>query len=194
MTHEKHKTSPARLHRKKRKAIDEPGHAHFLTFSCWKRFPLLSKDRARQWLIEAMESSRQKLNLAIWAYVIMPEHVHVLILPREKVYEMRRVLAAFKSSVSRAAKSYLQKTGQTQWLARLTTRHGDREVFRFWQPGGGYDTNLWNDRPIEQVIDYIHANPVRRGLVERPTDWKWSSARAYAGISTEPLNVDQVVR
>jgi len=51
---------------------------------------------------------------------------------------------------------------------------------------------VWAEKTIEQVIDYIHANPVRRGLVERPTDWLWSSAQAHAGDDDVPLKIDPV--
>ncbi|WP_417851928.1 REP-associated tyrosine transposase [Thalassoglobus sp.] len=179
-------------HHKKRRAINEAGHAHFITFSCWKRQPLLSKDRSREWVITAMEKMREAQNVAIWAYVIMPEHIHLLILPREENYEMRRILAALKAPVSRAAKQFLMERNEQQWLQRLTTKHGHRETFRFWQPGGGFDSNLWSEKPIENVIDYIHANPVRRGLVIRPSDWAWSSARAHLGDEGVPLKIDQV--
>ena len=185
-------TSADMKQRKQRRAINEPGHAHFLTYSCWKRWPLLSKDRSRQWVIDVIEQTRQSLNISVWAYVIMPEHVHLLILPRDRHYEMRRILSALKAPISRAAKMHLQHFENQAWLDKLTTHHGKRETFRFWQPGGGYDGNLWNTKPIHDVIDYIHANPVRRGLVERPTDWRWSSAQAHAGMRDVPLTVDTV--
>ena len=178
--------------RNTRRASNEAGQLHFLTLSCWKGWPLLSKDRSRGWCIEAFDRMRRELDVAIVAYVIMPEHIHLLILPRQRNYEIRRILASIKSPVSRQAKSHLVETGQTAWLDRLTSHHGDRTVFRFWQPGGGFDKNLWSERPIENVIAYIHANPVRRGLTERPTDWLWSSAGAYAGLRNTPLAVDLV--
>lgn len=105
---------------------------------------------------------------------------------------MRRILAALKSPVSRRAKEHLQVTGNTEWLERLTASHGNRRVFRFWQPGGGYDKNQWNERPIRETIDYIHANPVRRGLVAGPAQWKWSSAGVYAGHTDGALAIDSV--
>jgi putative transposase len=182
-------TSP---YRKRRHSINEPGHAHFVTFSCWKRWPLLSKDRSRQWVIDSLNQSRKSLDIAIWAYVIMPDHVHLLILPRESGYEMRRILSGIKAPVSRSAKRYLQDTGDIEWLERLTAGHGDRKTFRSWQPGGGYDSNLFKLKTIRETIDYIHANPVRRGLVERPSDWKWSSAAAHEGLSPTPLSIDQI--
>ncbi|QDU40556.1 Transposase IS200 like protein [Maioricimonas rarisocia] len=180
-------------HRKRRRAINEPGHAHFLTCSCWQQWPLLNGDRSRRWVLEAMQRLRTRLRVTIWAYVIMPEHVHILLRPQDREYEMRRILAALKAPVARRAKAHLQATHNREWLIRLTTSHGKRQVFRSWQPGGGYDQNLWSERPIQEVSDYIHANPVRRGLVDRPTDWIWSSARSHAGLPGSLLDVDKVV-
>jgi putative transposase len=176
--------------RKRKKTYDEPGHAHFLTFSCVHRWPLLNKDRSRRWFINALQNARDKLDFDIWAYVIMPEHAHVHIWPRRRKYRMRSILAAIKRPVAVEVKRFLIESNETEWLARLTVRKGDRDVFRLWQPGGGYDTNLSNDRPIENVMEYIDDNPRRRGLVQRATDWYWSSARWHAGQQDGPIEVD----
>lgn len=68
-----------RLIRKTRVVWNHPHHAHFLTFSCFKRLPLLNHDRSRRWVVAALESTRATHHLALWAYVIMPEHVHILL-------------------------------------------------------------------------------------------------------------------
>lgn len=62
--------------------------------------------------------------------------------------------------------------------------------FRFWQAGGGYDRNVGDESTLRTMIDYIHQNPVRRGLVDRPEDWIWSSARWYAGLDPVVLEMD----
>jgi hypothetical protein len=72
-------------HRKACKRYNTPGHAHALTFSCFRRQAFLSKDQSRQWLIEAIDRARQKLHFHVWAYVIMPEHAHLLVWPTEPV-------------------------------------------------------------------------------------------------------------
>jgi putative transposase len=61
---------------------------------------------------------------------------------------------------------------------------------RFWQPGGGYDRNVVEIAAVHQIIEYIHANPVRRGLVACAEDWEWSSARWYAEIRPVPIEMD----
>lgn len=178
--------------RKTRKAWDEPGHAHFLTYSCQKRWPLLSKNRTRRWVVQAMEKTRRDLNIALWACVIMPEHVHIVLLPREPDHAMRRIMASLKRSVSDHARDYLKATGNTEWLDKLTVRYPSRTVFRFWQPGGGYDCNIWKEKTLMDVIEYVHANPVRRGLVEHPEGWEWSSARFWAGHEDVPIKMDPI--
>ena len=77
------------------------------------------------------------------------------------------------------------------FLAKLTVTRGDgTKEKRFWQAGGGYDRNVIEPTTLAKVIEYIHLNPVRRGLVERPEDWAWSIARWYAGFRPVPLEMD----
>lgn len=181
------------MSRKTCRRINESGHAHELTFSCYKRLPLLSRDRSRSWLVEAIEAARQTMRFGLWAYVIMPEHVHILLHPRDRSYQISRVLWQIKHPVGQRAIRYLQDHA-ADWLKHLTIvgADGTRER-RFWQVGGGYDRNITEDTTVRGVIDYIHLNPVRRGLVERPEDWEWSSARWYAGIRPVPIEIDPTV-
>jgi putative transposase len=85
------------------------------------------------------------------------------------------------------------KSNAPEWLARVTLREGSRLRHRFWQPGGGYDRNITSTEALRAVIEYIHANPVRRGLVARAEDWEWSSARWYAGLRPAKLQMDDRV-
>ncbi len=177
--------------RKTRRAWNEPGHAHFVTYSCVGRLPLLSRILARRWVIESLSRARRELRLALWSYAIMPERVHGVVVPRDEVYRMKDVLVALKRPVAEAARRHLEKTGQLNWLRRLTVRYPSRNVFRFWQPGGGFDRNVFRERTVGSVIEYIHANPVRRGLVRRPEEWRWSSAAYWAGVADVPHKMDQ---
>jgi len=123
----------------------------------------------------------------------MPEHVHLALRPHGSGSDVSRILYDLKRPVSVKVKRWLQQIGQAEWLRRLSARHGSRKVFHFWQPGGGFDKNVWQERAISEIIDYIHANPVRRGLVERPTDWLWSSARCWAGMDRVLLEIDPLL-
>ena len=95
------------------------------------------------WVIDALMRTRQELDVALWAYVIMPEHVHLLLHPRAPEYEMRRILALLKQPVAKAARKWLEENRQTAWLQTLTVVYPSRSIFRFWHPGGGFDHNVF---------------------------------------------------
>ena len=164
----------------RRPAFNEPGHAHELTFACFRRHAFLAADRTCQWLADAINDARAKLDFALWAYVFMPEHVHLMIYPRRPVYDIRTILKAIKEPVSRNAVAHLC-VHAPEWLPRITVRHGKRQERCFWQAGGGYDRNVFEPTTLLAMIEYIHNNPVRRGLVARAELWKWSSAGWFEG-------------
>ena len=96
-----------------------------------------------------------------------------------------------KEPVARKAVAYL-KTAAPAWLARIRVSEGSRIRHRFWQPGGGYDRNITTEAVLRAMIDNIHANPVRRGLVSKAEDWEWSSARWYAGMRPVKIEMDDM--
>ena len=174
-----------------RRSFHEPGHAHELTFSCYRRFPFLKTDRTCQWLSESLEEARQVHCFSLWAYVFMPDPVHLLIFPEEEAADMGQILKAIKAPVARKAIAYLAETAPA-WLPRITKCRGKKNERLFWQSGGGYDRNVIEPATLLSMIDYIHANPVRRQLVERPRDWKWSSAAWYDDLTLVPIEVDPI--
>ena len=183
-------SSPA--YRKKVKHHNIAGDAHFLTFSCYRRYQLLSRDRSRLWLIDSRESARNRHGFHLWAWVIMPEHVHVLLWMPDAEMEADKILASIKKPVSHKAVRYLKQHAPS-FLKKLTVVNANRTYHRFWQPGAGWDENLFNPPAIHNAIQYIHDNPVRRRLVEKATDWPWSSARDWAGIGHPCIQVDRTV-
>ncbi len=179
-------------HRKRVKHFDLRGDAHFLTFSCYRRMQLLSKDRTRLWFVEALNKARVKHQFDLWAWVIMPEHIHLLIYPRKPSYKTAKILASLKKPVGYQAIQFL-KENAPDFLQRLTVVNKNRTYRRFWQAGPGYDENLEDLQAVNEVIEYIHNNPVRRGLVSKPADWLWSSARDWAGLGHPHITVDRTL-
>lgn len=110
--------------------------------------------------------------------------MHLLVWPRAPTYNDSDFLKRVKEPVSREAMMYL-KTHAPEWLPRLRVLRGDKVEHHFWQPGRGFDRNVERPRTLQAMIDYIHLNPVRKGLVAQARDWKWSSAGWYGG---QPLN------
>jgi putative transposase len=135
-------------HRKKLKRHNEPGHARFLTFSCYRRLPLLSKDRTRLWFLDALTAARVKSRFELWAWVIMPDHVHLLIHPSGTAGRVSDLLNSIKKSTADRALRYLRKQ-RSSFLDRLAVRG----THRFWQAGGGWDQNVVAARRIVAIIE-----------------------------------------
>lgn len=174
----------------RRKSFNVTGHAHELTFSCYRRYPFLRADRCCQWLAAAITTARQRHNFAVWGFVFMPDHVHLIILPRNEHYSISRILESIKRPVGSEAIRYLESVS-SPWLARLTRQRGQRTERLFWQSGGGYDRNITSPRTLLRMLDYLHENPVCKGLAIRSEDWFWSSAGHYAG-GCSPIAVDPI--
>ena len=121
------------------------------------------------------------------AFVFMPEHVHLLVVPLSSNPEIDRYLARIKQPFSKSIKELLLHT-KSPLVDRLTVQERPGKIcFRFWQEGPGYDRNLQREASVLAAIDYIHNNPVRRNLCEVAANWRWSSAAFYA---SEPLRQD----
>lgn len=130
-------------------------HLHFLTFSCYHRLPFLITADARDLFESALERTRQRYHFVVKGYVVMPEHVHLLVSePRED--SLASALKALKLSVTRR-----------------------RQERPFWQ-ARYYDFNVWSAEKEIEKLKYIHRNPVTRRLVAKPEDWAWSSFRHCA--------------
>jgi putative transposase len=177
--------------RRHRRNYNDPGHAHELTFSCFKRFKFLHAERTCQWLAEAIEDARASLNFDLWAFVFMPEHAHLIVHPRDVAYDIAEIKKAIKSPVGDKAIRFLLAESPA-WIPRITRKRGSKTERLFWQSGGGFDRNVITPATLMKMIDYIHMNPVRRELVERPEMWKWSSAAWYLGTGKPPIVPDPI--
>ena len=181
---------PQKVHRKECRRENIPGHAHFLTFSCFQRRRFLIKDRTRKWLVESIAIAMETHRVDLWAYVIMPEHVHLVVFPREEQYDIGAILKSIKQPVAKRAVNFVRDEAP-EFARHMEERrpNGDRSL-RFWQRGGGYDRNLYSDGEVWEKIQYIHGNPVKRGLVGTEIEFLWSSAADFAGIRSGPLDLN----
>lgn len=142
------------------------GDLHFLTFSCYGRRPLLGTIGARTLFVETLEEMRERHKFLVVGYVVMPEHVHLMISepPATPPWE---ALKALKQRVSRDMRQ------------NPKTPHGSiAALAQFWQTRF-HDFNVHSWRKRREKLNYIHANPVKRGLVTSQADWPWSSYHYY---------------
>jgi putative transposase len=166
-------------HRKRVRHYHDAGHAHELTFSCYHRWPLLTNDVWRAMLAESVDRATQGHRYRLTAFVFMPEHVHLMVYPLPQAGTIEALLKGIKRPFSYRIKQLLIRS-ESPLLQGLTIRQRPGvQTFRYWQEGPGYDRNFSKASTVLAAIDYLHQNPVRRGLVKRAVDWKWSSARYY---------------
>ena len=166
-------------HRKTVKHFLVAGHFHELTFSCYRRKPLLTNDVWRERLARSIDRACEQEDFQLNAFVFMPEHVHLLVLPGTEKASISRLLARIKQPFSKEIKRILTEH-ESQLLDTLTVRERPgKHCFRFWQEGPGFDRNLFKPAAVEASMQYIHLNPVKRKLCQRAIDWRWSSARFY---------------
>jgi putative transposase len=147
------------------------GDIHFITFSCFQRRPLLGCCESRTFFANILDEVRVRHGLGLYGYVVMPEHVHVLMGERGSC------------NPSKAMQVVKQKAS-----ARIA---GSGSKTPFWQRRF-YDFNVWSIEKVKEKLDYMHANPVKRGLVEHPGDWGWSSWSHYAKGGKGLIEIDSV--
>ena len=168
------------------KRIEEQGHARYLTCSCFRRLPLFGNDHIKDSFLDQLLLVRQRVSFSLYAWVIMPEHIHLLLTPHLPEVTVTDVLRAMKRPFASTVLSRWRLL-DAAILGRVRDARGDAH---FWLAGGGYDRNIVSEHELREKVEYIHKNPVRRDLVERPSDWTWSSARWYErreGPAMDPL-------
>jgi len=141
--------------------------------------PLLVGDAVRRLVCESIDRAMSTQQFRLAAFVLMPDHVHLLVYPVTPDPRIDRLLLAIKRPASFRIKRLLQDRQSPLLKQRTIRERPGKSAFRFWQEGGGYDRNLSQVTTTLSAIDYIHMNPVRRGLVPQSRHWKWSSARWY---------------
>jgi putative transposase len=163
------------------------GHLHFITFSCYRRRPLLGSVRERNAFVRALNEVRDKFGFALAGYVVMPEHVHLLI-GEPKLGNPSTVIQSLKLRVSKR----MRRPGRRTCASQKSFAFGEPGLeSRFWQ-ARFYDFNVYSAKKRREKLEYTHRNPVTRRLVEDPKNWLWSSYAAYSGRGTPLLTIDFV--
>lgn len=150
-----------------------------MTFSCYRRMPLLTNDPWRRMLAKGIDRAAERHGFRVVAFVFMPEHVHLLTYPTTATVRLDLFLKAVKRPFSWRVKQRLIEARSPLLKTLTVAERPGVSRFRFWQEGGGYDRNLRTEDATLAAVDYIHLNPVRRGLRDQAVCWKWSSARYH---------------
>jgi REP-associated tyrosine transposase len=164
------------------------GHLHFLTFSCYRRLPLLKGARARDVFVRELAKLREELQFKLIGYVVMPEHVHLLLCEPPQGTPST-VLHKLKLRVARKMRKRRRSVPLGQM--RLPFEESGEPLRAFWQ-ARFYDFNVYSERKKIEKLNYMHGNPVLRGLVKHPKDWPWSSWAFYAKGEAGLVKIDPV--
>jgi putative transposase len=155
------------------------GQSHFVTFCCYHRDRLFTTDASRIFEL-ALDRVLRSFRLQVYGYVVMPEHVHLLLSePQLGMPPLKPKPGLSGPPVGLSAPQQNTLADALKSLKQGVSRRLIGDADHFWQKRY-YDFNIRNYAQFVEKLRYIHRNPVRAGLCERQEDWEWSSFRHYA--------------
>ncbi len=160
----------------------------YITAVAKDRLPVFQTDPIKAITCQGINQARQSCGFLLLAYVLMPDHLHLLTdNPRQASVMLRYI----KGTIAHEVIEYLRRQKYEQSLRKLRHDEGKRHhLYSLW----GHESNvfsIFSEKVLMQKVNYIHQNPVRAGLVEKAMDYSWSSARVWQRLATEnePLDV-----
>jgi len=168
---------------------DNLGTSRFITFGCYHHNQLLNDNNIKRIFVEQLDSIRTKYNIKIYGYVLMPEHVHLVLHPPNDI-KLGQIIGYLKGLSAKAALTYY-RNNNTKIIDKLQTWQGTKQRTAFWQKRC-YDHNCRTSQTTLEKVEYCHKNPVVRGLVKSREEWIWSSYNWYMGAEDVPLVMDEI--
>ncbi len=157
--------------------VDKP---HFITLTILHWIPIFTRQETVQVVINSFKYLQQNDNLKIFAYIILENHLHAIV----KSNDLSETVKRFKSYTAKEIIKFLKQNRIKTILDQLAfykKTHKTATSYQLWQEGM-HAKLIKSDRIMKEVVEYIHNNPVKRGYVDKPEHWRYSSARDYKGI------------
>ena len=156
----------------------DPNTIHYVTAVTFRRVPIFRSDMACSLFINTLDETRSKYPFKLVGYVVMPDHVHLLLNPQS--CDIGDLMRRLKGVSARRILDWLREEGRASSLAKLRLDNPQRRshTHAVWLKDFSA-VDLWSPKFIRQKLHYIHCNPVRAGLCEHPANWRWSSYQAY---------------
>ena len=150
---------------------------HFITSTIIEWIPVFTSQKYFDILIASMSYCREEKNLSIFAYVILDDHFHAVC----QAPELSKTIQSLKRHTAKCILDQLEKDHR-KWMLNLFAyykkMHKTSSEHQVWQDGF-HPQEIMNEEMLVNKIEYIHYNPVRRGLVKKPKHWIFSSAADY---------------
>ena len=162
------------------KVYDNSYKVYFSTCSIMRWLPVFNSPEYFAVIIDSLKYCQANKGLKLMAYVIMPDHLH-MVTSSEEDKSLSDIMRDFKRFTSKAISTLLKKECRIYYLkvfrnyAKLSK---EDSIYKVWRDDF-YPKVVYSEKFLRQKIDYIHYNPVRKGLVEKPEEWLYSSARNY---------------
>ncbi len=150
---------------------------HFVTCTVLNWMPLFTRPQTVDIILEALLHRQQESGWKIYGYVILENHLHLVI----QCENLSKEFPQFKSFTARKLIDYLKECRAEHLLKQLAwfkKRHKADRDYQLWEEGY-HPQMIENEDVLRQKLDYIHNNPVKRGYVDEPVHWRYSSARNY---------------
>ncbi|EQB64053.1 MAG: hypothetical protein RBG1_1C00001G1632 [candidate division Zixibacteria bacterium RBG-1] len=162
------------------KKYDIPGQAYFITTCTFRRKKIFQNEKCCQILLDNLEFYRKKFGFKLVGYVIMPDHLQCVVLPKTRT-TASEIMRDFKKFSAKQISEYLKQNDSSKKKAK---------IYNIWQDGF-YAFNLDNQDKLNEKLNYIHSDPVRNGLVSDMEDYKFSSYLWYTQ-EKGPIEIDQI--
>jgi len=169
--------------------IGDNQYPHFVTCTVVGWQPVFTRPETVEILFDSWRFLRQHQRMTLFAYVVLENHLHLI----ASSHDLATELGDFKSYTARRIIDLLERRRATTILQHLRfykARHKTDRQYQLWQEGS-QPKEIQNEEMMWQKLQYIHDNPLKRGYVDDPTHWRYSSARNYARMkSLVPVETD----
>jgi putative transposase len=162
--------------------IYEPQKPHFLTCTIINWIPIFTRQDTVQIIINSLIYLQQERYFKVYGYVILENHLHLI----AQTDNLAKEISNFKSYTAKMLIQYLQEKRVERILREFAfhkKQHKNDRNYQVWEEGS-HPQLLQNLEMLRQKLEYIHFNPVKRGYVDEPTHWRYSSARNYANMES----------
>jgi putative transposase len=165
--------------------IYDQSKAYFITCTVVKWMNVFDNNIYRDIIIDSLIYCQQNKGLNIFAYVIMSNHIHLLVSSNND--NLSQIICDFKKYTSKKIVEQILKESDNledailNVFKREASKHTRNDTFQFWIQNN-HPIEVYSNKFIKQKVDYIHNNPVKAGLVEKPEDYLFSSARNYTEL------------
>jgi len=169
---------------------------HYLTTNVYRKARIFDSERFKRSFVRTLDELRNELGFKIIGYVLMPEHSHLLVWPGP-LADPSQIMQKLSERTANFILRDLRRNLVIPWCEKMLRRFAlppsvhHHAHYRVWNRGG-YDMNIWTEKKIREKLQYMHNNPVKRGLVAQPGDWPWSSWRYYYLQDSSLLAIDRL--